>query len=496
MIERLYQPDFSCVFSKRFNNAFLYDRIDSLVWPIFEGIPKSENLKNLLSLRDSQNHGVFYTRKINLQDYRVELNCSNVDKALLQAMDLGKEYGISNKDLVNVIKKAPELFNGIVSFDLSEETENEDIIDELKSLQNQIGVVGVALYPSYTGLDLNNENNIFLNRLLTFMEAHNIFLKLDIGNTNLPDYRYNCISKEILQSFLSKNPNIVVVLSGLDISGDFKLYYQLLKYFDNLWIELEPRAIGGMPPTTYFQELFNIPGFIQNTWYRLMIGSATPTLECSQMNRGLIEATEMLKFSQKCLLRTWLLRNVNRLKPQVFKPSNPEEIDNFSTVQEIHQQQIIENETEVNITYKVKLRSYSITQLIFLTDIVKKILETTTGKFPNYKNGELFFRSFHTTTCLVINEHEVGNYLDLHYKYVELSRQDSSPFFHTVSALENRADFNRFDHDLASSNGRRQINLPVLNGKLEIGGRENFYVLATFGPRTFDLHFRIKLFKQ
>ena len=62
--------------------------------------------------------------------------------------------------------------------------------------------------------------------------------------------------------------------------------------------------------------------------------------------------------------------------------------------------------------------------------------------------------------------------------------------------MENRADFNRADHDLASKYGSRQIILPILNRRLEVGGRENFYVLVTFGPRTFQLFFRIRLLKE
>jgi len=495
MVERLYQPDFSCVFSKEFSNAFLYDRIDSLVWPIFEGIEKSESLKELLSLRDIQGHQLFYRRKIDLNDYRVEKDCSKIGQAFLQAMEIGREYGISNNDVINVVKKAPDLFKGIVSFDLSNEQKNENIVQILKKYQSQIDVVGVALYPSYTGLNLDSQGNKNLAELLNYVAENDLFLKLDLGNSNFPDHRKGCISKDVLHSFLSRNQENIVVLSGLDISGDFRLYYQLMKYFNNLWIELEPRTIGGMPPTAYFQELFQIPGFIQNTWQRMMIGSATPTLEGSQMVRGLFESTEDLKFSQKCLLRTWAFRNANRLKPELFKPPNQEDINQYNTIRAINQEKVVESKNEVNIIYKVKLRSYSITQLIFLTDLVNNILQKATDQFPNYDSGELFFRSYHTTTTLLINEHEVGNYLDFHYKFAEQSRQDSSPYFHTVSALENRADFNRFDHDLASFNGRKQIIIPIIDGNLEIGGRENFYVLVTFGPRTFSLYFKVALVK-
>jgi thiamine phosphate synthase YjbQ (UPF0047 family) len=494
MSERLYQPDFSCIFGKQFSNAFLYDQIDSLVWPIFEDVEKSDHLKKLLSLKNQTGHPYFYHRKITLEDFKVELECANIDKAFLQAMNLGKNYGIKNADIISVLEKEPDLFKAILSFDLTDESIN--IRNKLDDFARQINVIGIALYPSYTKLDLNNKENDILKDLLKYMHKKKLFLKIDLGNVSLPDYQEGILSKEVLQSFLSKYPKNIIVLSGLDLSGDFKLYYQLLKYFNNFWLELDPRAIGGMTPTSYFQEIFELQGFIQNAWHRIMVGSATPTLESSQMRRGFLEATETLTFSQKCLLRTWGFRNSNRINPELFKSKSQQNANIYDTVLDIKQQQIIENNNEINVRYKVKLRSYSITQLLFISDLIKQILKKTLKKYPNHTNGELFLRSYHTTTSLIINEHEFGNYLDLHYKFAETSKQDGTPYFHTVAALENRADFNRFDHDLATMNGRRQLIIPILDGKLEIGGRENFYVLVTFGPRTFHLYFNIKLLKQ
>ncbi len=128
--------------------------------------------------------------------------------------------------------------------------------------------------------------------------------------------------------------------------------------------------------------------------------------------------------------------------------------------------------------------------------IIKNIFNKTLTDYQNLQDGEIFIRSYHTTTSLFINEHEYGNYLDLHYKFAEISKKDSSEFLHTVQALENRADFNHYDHELASSFGTRLLVLPILNRKLEIGSRENFYILATFGPRTFQLYLNIRYIKK
>ena len=141
------------------------------------------------------------------------------------------------------------------------------------------------------------------------------------------------------------------------------------------------------------------------------------------------------------------------------------------------------------------MRSFAITQLLFITDLIKDLYRSCLEKNPHFKDGEILIRSYHTTVSLIINEHEFGNYLDMHYKFAEISSRNSSQSLHTVRALENRPDFNSFDHDLANLYGNRQLILPVLDGKIKIGSRENFYTLVTFGPRTFNIHIKLKLTK-
>jgi len=264
--------------------------------------------------------------------------------------------------------------------------------------------------------------------------------------------------------------------------------------FNNLWIEIDPRNFGGMTPTDCFKELFSLKGFIQNAWHRIIIGSATPTLEISQMKRGFLEATEMLNFPQRNLLRSWAFRNANRLSPAIFKPIVESNL--FGAIKEIKKIKQIENDNDVIISYNVKLRSFAITQLVFITDLINDLFKSCLEENPHFKDGEILIRSYHTTVSLIINEHEFGNYLDMHYKFAELSSRDSSQFLHTVRALENRPDFNYFDHDLANIYSNRQLLLPVLDGKIKIGGRENFYALVTFGPRTFTIHIKVKLTKD
>ncbi len=496
MIERLYQPDFSCIFGKTYSNAFLYGQIDSLVWPIFEDIEMSDILKNLLKLKNNEGRECFYRRKMSVEDEKVELFCSNIHLALIQAMDLGRNYGIANSDVVATVKKEPNLFKGVLSYDPSDNSSNKDILSDLKNIEKIIDVTGIVLYPSYTKLDLTDKNITLFKDLLSHCKNRKYFVKIDLGNLMLPENYPEFSSYEIIKSFLSRNPENIFVISGLDISGDYRLYYQLIKYFNNLWLEIDPRTFGGMTPSDCFKQLFELKGFIQNCWYRLLIGSATPTLEVAQIVRGFLDATEELPFSQKCILRTWAFRNVNRLNASVFNPIADGNSELFKTTLNIEKNKNVENENEVNLIYKIKLRSYSITQLMFLTDIIREVFNDAVNKYPNLQNGELFVRSYHTTTSLIVNEHEHGNYLDLHYMFAEISRKNSSEHLHTLRAMENRADFNHYDHELATTYGNRQLILPIINRKLEIGSRENFYVLVTFGPRTFQIFIKIKFLKE
>ncbi|MGV9199375.1 MAG: YjbQ family protein [Promethearchaeia archaeon] len=496
---RLYLPDFSGIFGQKFANPFLYGKIDSLMWPIFTDLERSNELEALLSLTNEEDHPVFYHRQISLEHLKIELDCSSIDLGLLQAMDLGREYGITNQDVFNVMEKDPHLFKPILSYDFSTPEKIRNALSDIKDKKNKFAIAGVVLYPSYTKFDLTAEegsNSKQFERFLTFCENKNLFIKIDVGNLFLPHHYPAFTTSDKLKSFFSHHPSNIFILSGLDISGDFTHYYQLLKYFNNVWVEIDPRSFGGSTPASCFMQLLNLKGFIQNSWHRLCIGSATPTLESSQMMRGFLEATEDLSFAQKNLLRTWGFRNLNRVNPSVFKPVKNQNIKTYNTHIDYQLIDTIENSEKVLLTYRINMRSYSITQLIFLTDLIKQIFEKSVKEYPDYKTGHLLLKSYHTTTTLIVNEHEQGNYLDLHYMFAEKSKKPTTSYLHTVRALENRADFNHYDHELASTYGNRQLIIPIINQELEIGGRENYYILVTFGPRNFDILIRLDLLKS
>ena len=488
-MEKLYQPDFSSIFGKPYANAFLYRPIDSLIWPIFSNIERSQNLQNLLELKDQNNRNCFYYRNISLEDHLVELVSSNIAVGLVQAMNLSRSYGINNKDVNNVLKSNSRVYKAIYSFNLE-----KDHISELIELEKTSEIVGIAIYPSFIQKDLTDKSNQNQKELFEYCKNKNYFIKVDLGNNFLPENDSSFTSYDKIKLLLSREPEVVFILSGIDFSGKFAPFYELIKLYRNLWLEIDPRNIGGITPKRLFYNLFQIPGFIQNLWNRITIGSATPTLEISQMYRGFIEASQDLRFAQKNLLRTWSFRNINRINSKIFTPEFDPDI--FYPIKSILKINKVETQSEIREIYNINIRSFSITQLIHITDTMMQIFNTVKKEYPEIENGQIIIRSNHTTTTLIINEHEVGNYLDLHYGFAEYTLQDSSDYLHTVNALENRADFNHFDHLIANDYGSRQIVIPIVNKALKVGGREDFYVLVTFGPRTISLLLEIRLDKQ
>ncbi len=184
--ERLYQPDFSCIFGKEFSNAFLYGQVDSLVWPIFTDLEQSDTLKNLLKLKNNDGREYFYHRKISLDDEKIELNCSNIDLALIQALELGREYGIPNSDVVAAVKKEPNLFRAVLSFNISQIA---DSLSELKGLEKEVNVAGIVFYPSYTKTELTTDNRPF-EEFLEYCKSKSYFIKIDVGNLMFPEPRF------------------------------------------------------------------------------------------------------------------------------------------------------------------------------------------------------------------------------------------------------------------------------------------------------------------
>ena len=116
-------------------------------------------------------------------------------------------------------------------------------------------------------------------------------------------------------------------------------------------------------------------------------------------------------------------------------------------------------------------------QLINITDTVKEIVRES-----HILNGMALVYTLHTTTGLMINEAEPG----LEKDFVEILKE---LFPETID--------NRFHHHYHEKDGRMAVNawahfrsvfvgsnlcIPIQNGKLILGGRQDIYLVEMDGP--------------
>ncbi|MFX0103350.1 MAG: hypothetical protein ACFFCS_27565 [Candidatus Hodarchaeota archaeon] len=497
MIERLYCPDFSAIFEPEFANPFIYPLIDTLQWPVFTDVDLLPETKSLLAILDERGHPLLYHRKINSLQWNVERTCAGVGYVLFQAFYPDEKNNISNSQVISTCKSVglnAKNVGRVASVVLCPEFKGSDV--DLFEKNEKI-LAGVVIYPLFQKIDFSGAK---LHEILQYCDQEGLPVKWDFHEFSTPKRTdYHVILPEVLNLF-NKYKNIKFICSGFEYSGILHVT-EKMKYYPRLWLELDPRVIGGTPPSRFLKEVFVIPGLIQNCWDRIIIGSATPTLEASQVSRGILEATEDLPFHLKCLLRTWLQRNAIRafklpLKNMWLDKSFLDTLRVEWTEKERHYTEFKDENgmSQMVIDFEIYLQSFSITQLIWIQPVLKNLWNEVSKKNDfTIETGELLLRSFHTTTSILVNEHERGNFLQLHYDLARKSMEDASDKLHTVAAEENRADFNYPDHVLASSVGNRNIIIPIRENSLQIGGRENFYVLVTFGPRGMKILARFKL---
>ncbi|GAB4319893.1 MAG: hypothetical protein Kow0069_23570 [Promethearchaeota archaeon] len=526
MLERLYCADFAPVLGERFRYPFDLPAVDALVWPLFEGEPLPESTRALLDL-ERDGHPLFYRRRLTLAEYASELYCAGLGRALLQGADLGGGEGapgISNELVWNLASMHPETFAPVPSVDYSHDDSVEGVVKRLD------WAAGVVVYPTHvreplvaggttgTGVAAGTPGGDPpgpLERLIGELERRGVPLKVDLGLDYLPGSDRRLVTPEVLDWFAQRHPDLKVVVSGLDL-GDLPRYLTVVKFRRNVALEFDPRATGGASPGRFFVEAFGLPGFVQTCWNRFVLGSATPTLEASQVVRGWWEATDQLPLAQKHVLRIWGFRAAHLwyatlgAEPVVgakpgSEPASSREatLDHrssrpapFELVEHVVASHLEEPPAHLRVLLTFRVHAFSVTQLLWLKPLVDFVEELLRSQYPDLPEGELTFRTTHTTTCLLLNEHEPGNYLELHYHFVEQTTRPPDDAMHTVAAAENRADFNFPDHLAAATFGQRDVTIPYHGGRLLLGGRESLYVLSTFGPRTLTLRVTCKLDRQ
>lgn len=495
MLERLYCPDFTPVFGAQYRFPHDFPQVDALVWPLFEDYDFPESVHALLDLaRDG--HPLWYRRHVALGEFALEQDRAGVGRSLLQAFEPGQRHAwrIPNDLVLEACAVSQHHFQPVLSVDYADVSAVTAYTRTLQALDvdKKVRVAATAIYPTFVqaplmwnpraGADADESRG--LRELAHFHLRAGVPLKIDVGSLPLPGNDQARVTPALVGQLAQFVPGLRIIVAGADVGANLAGYAAMMRHAPNVALELDPRAIGGLSPTAFFQQVLALPGLVNNCWDRLLLGSATPTLELPQVARGWWEATADLSLAQRHLTRIWGFRNAHRWY-RLLTPRAP-----YSGALERPPAWDLGPPTVRGATgprrrvlFPVTVESSAITQLVWLQPALREIEKTLAHEHAAYPEGELILRTNHTTASLLVNEHEPGNFLQLHYEFVERSQADPGASLHTVAAAENRPDFNFPDHLLASSVGQRTIIIPVHEGRLLMGRREHLYLLATFGPR-------------
>lgn len=117
---------------------------------------------------------------------------------------------------------------------------------------------------------------------------------------------------------------------------------------------------------------------------------------------------------------------------------------------------------------------YSTNEHLELVDITEQV--TAFVRECNIESGISLVNSPHSTTAIIVNEHESGLMKDILHKVQE-------EFPKGISWLHDKVDDNTDAH-LASSFLGHSKTFPIKNGRLYRGTWQNIFLLELDGPRT------------
>ena len=117
---------------------------------------------------------------------------------------------------------------------------------------------------------------------------------------------------------------------------------------------------------------------------------------------------------------------------------------------------------------------YSTNEHLELVDITEQV--TAFVRECNIESGISLVNSPHSTTAIIVNEHENGLMRDILHKVQE-------EFPKSISWLHDKVDDNTDAH-LASSFLGHSKTFPIKNGRLYRGTWQNIFLLELDGPRT------------
>ena len=130
------------------------------------------------------------------------------------------------------------------------------------------------------------------------------------------------------------------------------------------------------------------------------------------------------------------------------------------------------------IVEKLFVNSKKSTELIRITDEVRRTVQMT-----GLKNGIVNVFTLHTTTGITINEDDTKLEDDITRFMVKLVPEDDSYAHHRFFRKDGRMAVNAYSHIRASLLGAN-VTMPLQDGSLVLGSRQNIYLVDLDGPQT------------
>ena len=129
------------------------------------------------------------------------------------------------------------------------------------------------------------------------------------------------------------------------------------------------------------------------------------------------------------------------------------------------------------ISRQLEIQTHRRTELVNITDLVKEVVLRS-----EVRNGLCTVFTRHTTTGIMINENEPGLELDVVRFLEKLVPYEGNYFHHHYFYKDGRMAVNAWAH-LRSILLGASVVIPIEDGKLQLGGRENIYLVELDGPQ-------------
>ncbi len=130
-----------------------------------------------------------------------------------------------------------------------------------------------------------------------------------------------------------------------------------------------------------------------------------------------------------------------------------------------------------SIIEKTFVKSQKSTELIAITDRVREII-----KKSGLKSGIVNIFTQHVTTALTINEDDPKLEEDIARFMVKAVPEDDSYAHHHYFRKDGRMAVNAYSHIRASLLGAN-LTIPLQDGEMVLGGRQNIYLVELDGPQ-------------